>query len=52
MEITKTIVMDEEMAACIQKLADSERRSFSREAQVLLETALGSQKKPVAGAEA
>jgi predicted transcriptional regulator len=40
MEVAKSIAMSEEMAARIQDLADKERRSFSREAQVLLETAL------------
>jgi predicted transcriptional regulator len=40
MEVSKSIAMSEEMATCIQELADKERRSFSREAQVLLETAL------------
>jgi predicted transcriptional regulator len=40
MKITKTITLDQEMADRIQELADRERRSFAREAQVLLETAL------------
>jgi predicted transcriptional regulator len=45
METTKSITMSQEMADRIQELADRERRSFAREAQVLLETALG-QKQP------
>jgi predicted transcriptional regulator len=49
MESAKTIMMSEEMAACIQELAEKERRSFSREAQVLLETALNRQKQAEAG---
>jgi hypothetical protein len=40
MEITKSITMTQEMADHIQELADKERRSFAREAQVLLEVAL------------
>jgi hypothetical protein len=40
MEMTKTITMTQEMAIRIQELADRERRSFAREAQVLLEAAL------------
>jgi predicted transcriptional regulator len=40
MEMTKTITMTQELAIRIQELADQERRSFSREAQVLLEAAL------------
>jgi predicted transcriptional regulator len=43
-ETIKSITMSEEMAACIQELADKDRRSFSREAQVLLETALNRKK--------
>jgi predicted transcriptional regulator len=46
MQITKTIAMSEEMAEHIQELADKERRSFSREAQVLLEAALERRKQP------
>jgi predicted transcriptional regulator len=44
METTKTIVMEKELAGRIQELADKERRSFSRQAQVLLEAALERQK--------
>jgi hypothetical protein len=40
MEITKTITLTQEMADLIQEMADRERRSFAREAQVLLEAAL------------
>jgi predicted transcriptional regulator len=40
-ETTKTIVMEKELADRIQNLAEKERRSFAREAQVLLEAALG-----------
>jgi hypothetical protein len=40
MEVTKTIVMTSELAASIQELAARERRSFAREAQVLLEEGL------------
>jgi hypothetical protein len=46
METTKTIIMEQEMAERIQELADRERRSFAREAQVLLEAALERQKQP------
>jgi predicted transcriptional regulator len=46
MEVTKTIVLEQELADRIQELADRERRSFAREAQVLLETALERQKQP------
>ena len=48
MEITKSIIMEKEMSAYIQELADKERRSFAREVQVLLETALKGQKRPPA----
>jgi hypothetical protein len=37
---TKTIVMEKELIDRIQELADKERRSFTRETQVLLEAAL------------
>jgi predicted transcriptional regulator len=40
MEVSKTIIMDKEMADRIQKLADQEQRSFSRQALVLLEAAV------------
>jgi hypothetical protein len=39
-QITKAIMMEKELADQIQELADKERRSFAREAQVLLEGAL------------
>jgi predicted transcriptional regulator len=52
METTKSITMSQEMADRIQELADRERRSFAREAQVLLETALGWEKQPEPAAEA
>jgi hypothetical protein len=45
METTKSITMTQEMADRIQELADRERRSFAREAQVLLEAALERQKR-------
>jgi predicted transcriptional regulator len=48
METTKTIVLSEDVAARIHELADKDRRSFSREAQVLLEAALERQKQPPA----
>jgi predicted transcriptional regulator len=51
METTKTIIMDQEMADRIQELADRERRSFAREAQVLLETALEAQKQAAGARE-
>jgi hypothetical protein len=51
MEVAKSITMSREMAACIQELADKERRSFSREVQVLLETALKRRKQPEPTAE-
>jgi predicted transcriptional regulator len=44
METTKTIILEKETADRIQALAEQERRSFSREAQVLLEAALEAQK--------
>jgi hypothetical protein len=40
MEITKTIVIEKELADRITELAKRERRSFAREAQVLLEASL------------
>jgi hypothetical protein len=40
MKITKSVIMEQEMADRIQELADKERRSFAMEAQVLLEAAL------------
>jgi predicted transcriptional regulator len=43
---TKTIILEKELADRIQELADGERRSFAREAQVLLEAALERQKRP------
>jgi plasmid stability protein len=46
METTKTIIMEKELADRIQILADKERRSFAREAQVLLEAALEREKQP------
>jgi predicted transcriptional regulator len=47
METTKTIIiMEKELAERIQELADRNRRSFSRQAQVLLEAALERQKQP------
>jgi predicted transcriptional regulator len=46
MKVAKTIVLEQELAARIQELADKERRSFAREAQVLLESALERQKQP------
>jgi predicted transcriptional regulator len=49
-ETTKTIVMEKELADRIQELADRERRSFAREAQVLLETALERREEPQAEA--
>jgi predicted transcriptional regulator len=39
-QITKAITMEKALADRIQELAHKERRSFAREAQVLLETAL------------
>jgi uncharacterized protein YutE (UPF0331/DUF86 family) len=39
-EITKAITMEKALADRIQELAHKERRSFAREAQVLLESAL------------
>jgi predicted transcriptional regulator len=52
METTKSITMSQEMAGRIQELADKERRSFAREAQVLLEMALGREKQPKSREEA
>jgi hypothetical protein len=42
---TKTITMEKDLADRIQAMADKERRSFAREAQVLLEAALARQGK-------
>jgi predicted transcriptional regulator len=42
-QLTKTITMEQDLADRIQALADKERRSFAREAQVLLEAALARQ---------
>jgi hypothetical protein len=39
-QVTKAIRMEKWMADTIQKIANQERRSFAREAQVLLERAL------------
>jgi predicted transcriptional regulator len=52
METTKTVIMEKELAERIQKMADLERRSFSRQAQVLLESALERQKQPETAEEA
>jgi hypothetical protein len=44
--INKTILLEKPLADMIQELADRERRSFTMEAQVLLEAALERQKQP------
>jgi hypothetical protein len=40
MSVMKAIRMNEELAIRIQGMADRERRSFARQAQVLLESAM------------
>jgi hypothetical protein len=44
--ISKSIILEKPLADLIQRLADQERRSFSREAQVLLEAALKRRESP------
>jgi hypothetical protein len=39
--ITKTLTLDGRIAEAVQALADREKRSFTRQAEVLLEAALG-----------
>ena len=40
MEVSKTIILSQELADRIQELANRERRSFARQTLVLLEAAL------------
>jgi hypothetical protein len=48
--IAKTISLDDRIAEAVQELADKEKRSFTRQVEVLLEAALGRKKQmePVA----
>jgi hypothetical protein len=44
--ITKTLSLEDWIAETIQELADKEKRSFTRQVEVLLEAALERQKQP------
>jgi hypothetical protein len=49
--ITKTVSLDDRIAEAVQDLADREKRSFTRQVEVLLEAALKRQKQPEPAAE-
>jgi hypothetical protein len=50
--ITKTLSLEDWIAEAIQELADKEKRSFTRQAEVLIEAALKREKQPEPAAEA